>query len=79
MGRRPMAIASELSEVHPAEGRFLEGVPGSGSPEQSSQLTLLNLQQCCRVRRAPACYTHGRDCATSTAITSTVLLAAKVL
>ena len=74
-----MAIASELSEVHPAEDRFLEGVPGSGSPEPTSPLTLLNLQQCCRVRRAPACYTHGRDCAISTAITSTVLLAAKVL
>ena len=74
-----MAIPSELSEVHPAEDRFLEGVPGSASPEPTSPLTLLNLQQWCRVRRAPARYTHGRDCATSTAITSTVLLAAKVL
>ena len=76
-----MAIASELSEVHPAEDRFLEGVPGSASPEPTSPLALFNLQPSTmlRVRRAPACYTHGRDCATSTAITSTVLLAAKVL
>ena len=40
-----MAIASELRVVHFAEDRFLEGVPGSGSPEPTSPLTLLNLQQ----------------------------------
>jgi len=71
-----MAIASELSEVHPAEDRFLEGVPGStfGGPRLAINFAAdLNVVV---IGAVPASHTDGRDCAASTRHTNTVLLGA---
>ena len=71
-----MAIASELSEVHPAEDRFLEGVPGStfGGPRLAINFAAdLNVVV---IGAVPASHTDRRDCAASTRRTNTVLLGA---